>query len=81
MTPQTDQRMRNIEGLRRAAQQKADRTRCRAEEAIALLVRQQRPVNFKTVAQTGQVSTAWLYGPRIAQRGGPSSEERENVSP
>lgn len=61
MTQQTDQRVRNVEGLRRAAQQKADMTRCRAEEAIAELVKQQRPVNFKTVAETAQISTAWLY--------------------
>ena len=36
-------------------------TRLRAEEAIALLLKQQRAVNFKTVAETAQISTAWLY--------------------
>ena len=36
-------------------------TKRRAEEAIALLLKQQRPVNFKTVAETAQISTAWLY--------------------
>jgi len=61
MTRQADQRERNIEGLRRAAHQKAEMTRLRAEEAIALLLKQQRPVNFKTVAETAQISTAWLY--------------------
>jgi len=53
--------VRNIEGLRRAAQQKAEMTNRRAEEAIALLLKQQRAVNFKTVAETAQISTAWLY--------------------
>ena len=61
MTQQADQREHNVEGLRRAAQQKAEMTRLRAEEAIALLLKQQRPVNFKTVAETAQISTAWLY--------------------
>jgi uncharacterized protein YhbP (UPF0306 family) len=61
MTHQVDQREHNVEGLRRAAQQKAEMTRLRAEEAIALLLKQQRPVNFKTVAETAQISTAWLY--------------------
>ena len=61
MTHQADQREHNVEGLRRAAQQKAEMTRLRAEEAIALLLKQQRPVNFKTVAETAQISTAWLY--------------------
>ncbi len=61
MTQQVNQRVPNIEGLRRAAQQKAEMTRCRAEEAITLLLKQQRQVNFKTVAETAQISTAWLY--------------------
>jgi hypothetical protein len=61
MTQKANQRVRNIEGLRRAAQQKAEMTRRRAEEAIALLLKQQHPVNFKTVAETAQISTAWLY--------------------
>jgi hypothetical protein len=61
MTHQANQRVRNSEGLRRAAQQKAEMTRRRAEEAIVLLLKQQRPVNFKTVAETAQISTAWLY--------------------
>jgi Family of unknown function (DUF6262) len=61
MTPKTSQKSRNIEGLRKAAQQKAEETRCRAEEAIALLLKEQRSINFKTVAETAQISTAWLY--------------------
>jgi uncharacterized protein YhbP (UPF0306 family) len=61
MTDQTNQREHNVEGLLKAAQQKAEQTRQRAEEAIALLLKQQHPVNFKTVAETAQISTAWLY--------------------
>jgi len=32
-----------------------------AEAAIALLLKEQRPINFKTVAATAGISTAWLY--------------------
>jgi hypothetical protein len=52
---------RNIDGLQRTAQQKAVITRQRAEEAIALLLREHRPITFKAVAETARVSTAWLY--------------------
>jgi hypothetical protein len=40
MTQKTSQKPRNIEGLHKVAQQKAEETRCRAEEAIALLLKQ-----------------------------------------
>jgi hypothetical protein len=53
---------RNIDGLRAHAQQKAADTARRAETAIAHLLKEQRPVNFKTVAETAGISTAWLYG-------------------
>ncbi len=52
---------RNIDGLQRSAQQKAVITRQRAEEAIALLLREHRPITFKAVAEVARVSTAWLY--------------------
>ena len=52
---------RNIDGLLASAKIKAAQTKQRAEEAIALLLKEQRPVNFKTVAQTARISTAWLY--------------------
>ena len=52
---------RNTRGLRQAAQQKAAHTKQRAEEAIALLLKEHRPINFKAVSVTAHVSTAWLY--------------------
>src|SRR5256885_832470 len=52
---------RNTDGLRSSAQRKAAATEQRAEAAIALLIKEQRPINFKTVAQTAGISTAWLY--------------------
>lgn len=53
---------RNTLGLRVHAQQKAVDTARRAEAVIAQLLKEQRPVNFKTVAETAGISTAWLYG-------------------
>jgi hypothetical protein len=52
---------RNTDGLRQRAQERAAATKHRAEEAIALLVRDQRPITFRAVAQTAGVSSAWLY--------------------
>ncbi|WP_040441741.1 hypothetical protein [Ktedonobacter racemifer] len=40
------------------AQQKAVETARRAETAIVHLLKEQRPVNFKTVAETAGISTA-----------------------
>lgn len=61
MTRQRNSKKPNIDGLRRSAYQKAEMTRQRAEDAIALLLKAQRPINFKTVAETARISTAWLY--------------------
>jgi hypothetical protein len=52
---------RNTDGLHANAQEKATQTKQRAEAALALLVREHRPINFKIVAQTAHISTAWLY--------------------
>ena len=52
---------RNVEGLRKTAREKAEATRRRVDEAIRLLIAEQRTINFKTVAETARVSTAWLY--------------------
>ncbi len=61
MTRPINSWQRNIEGLRKTAQTKATAARRRAEEAIQLLLKEQRSINFKTVAETAHVSTAWLY--------------------
>src|SRR5712691_5512921 len=62
MTEQRPQPMRNVQGLRTHAQQKAAATRQRAEEALARLLKEKRPISFTSVAQTAGISTAWLYG-------------------
>src|SRR5260370_40998816 len=61
MAHQSRQWKRNTEGLSNAAQEKAIATKRRVEEAIHLLLKEQRVINFKTVAETARVSTAWLY--------------------
>jgi hypothetical protein len=62
MTRSTKQWTRNTDGLRTNAQKKAAATAQRAEAAISLLIKEQRPINFQSVAQTAGISTAWLYG-------------------
>lgn len=59
---------RTIDGLRAHAQQKALETARRAEAAIAQLLKEQRPINFKTVAETAGISTAWLYGNEVLKQ-------------
>lgn len=62
MTSQNRTWKRNTEGLHKTAQEKAQATKHRVEEAIRVLVKEKRKINFKTVAETAHVSTAWLYG-------------------
>ncbi len=62
MTRSIKQWQRNIDGLRSHAQKKAVATEQRAQAAISLLIKEHRPINFNTVAQTAGISTAWLYG-------------------
>jgi Family of unknown function (DUF6262) len=59
--PTAKQWQRNTQGLRANAQKKAEHTRERAEAAMALLIKEHRPITFKAVAETAGISTAWLY--------------------
>ena len=68
MNSQAKRWERNIAGLRTTAQKKADAARQRTEEAIRLLVKEQRPINFKSVSETAHVSTAWLYAHEDVKR-------------
>ena len=52
---------RNLEGLRQHARQRHQDTVRRTEDGIQRLIRENRPVNFKAVAEAAGVSTAWLY--------------------
>lgn len=62
MTHQFKQWARNVEGLRTTAHKKAAITQQQAEAALALFIKEQRPITFKGVAETAGISTAWLYG-------------------
>lgn len=53
---------RNTAGLTAHAHHRKEHKRKGVEDAIAMLLRAQKPVNFHTVAKTAQVSKAYLYG-------------------
>jgi hypothetical protein len=53
---------RNTVGLATHAKIRKEYKRKGVEDAIAVLLREQKPVNFNTVAKTAQVSKAYLYG-------------------
>ncbi|WP_251862399.1 DUF6262 family protein [Clostridium sp. Marseille-Q2269] len=52
---------RNIEGLIKSAQKRRDEALKRADEGIKKLIKEEKPINFKTVSESSNVSTAWLY--------------------
>lgn len=52
---------RNTSGLEVHAQQKRESAIKRTEDAIARLIQDKRPVNFKTVSEESGVSRTWLY--------------------
>lgn len=53
---------RNTVGLATHAKIRKEHKRKGVEDAITALLRDQKPVNFNTVAKTAQVSKAYLYG-------------------
>ena len=52
---------RNTTGIAAYAQNRKEQKRKGVEEAIATLLREQKPVNFNTVAKAATVSKAYLY--------------------
>ena len=60
---------RNTAGLQAHAQSRKEQKRKGVEEAIAALLREQKPVNFNTVAKAATVSKAYLYSqPDLRER-------------
>ena len=55
---------RNTAGLQSAVLRRAEDARTRAEAAIEALVRENRPVNFNSVAARARVTRAYLYAHR-----------------
>jgi hypothetical protein len=52
---------RNTAGMMAHAQERKEQKRKGVESAITSLLREQKPINFHTVAKTAQVSKAYLY--------------------
>lgn len=52
---------RNTEGLKAAAQEKRKQCFQKAEEAIRQLIKENRPINFESVAEAANVTRNWLY--------------------
>lgn len=60
---------RNTTGIAAHAQSRKEHKRKGVEEAIAMLLREQKPVNFNTVARAATVSKAYLYSqPDLRER-------------
>ena len=59
----------NTTGLRQSAQMRHQQAVQRVEDGIHQLLQEEKSINFNTVAETANVSTAWLYRvPEIRQR-------------
>ncbi len=56
-----NQHERNTSGLRAHAQQKAQEARVRVSEAIDGLLKEEKPVNFNSVAKAAGVTKSYLY--------------------
>jgi hypothetical protein len=52
---------RNVEGMKSHAQHRSQEARNRVDQAITTLVREQKPINFNTVAQAARVTKSYLY--------------------
>lgn len=60
---------RNTAGIAAHAQIRKAQKRKGVEEAIAVLIREQKPINFHTVAKAAMVSKAYLYSqPDLRER-------------
>lgn len=68
MTLPSKQWTRNVEGLRTTAQKKAEATQQQAEAALEQLIKEQRPITFRGVAEAAGISTAWLYGNEVIKQ-------------
>jgi hypothetical protein len=60
---------RNTAGIMAHAHSRKEHKRKGVEEAITTLLREQKPINFNTVAKAAHVSKAYLYGqPDLRER-------------
>lgn len=59
--PKKDTWSRNTTGMIEAAKKKREAVLERTEKAIRQLIKENKPINFHTVAQAANVSVPWLY--------------------
>jgi len=72
---------RKIEALQEAAAQKSQESLDRVEKALEKMIKQSLTINFKTVADTANVSTAYLYKtPEIRERIETLRDQQKNHS-
>jgi hypothetical protein len=57
---------RNTEAVTRLAAEKSEKARQRTREALHLLQKQGKPINFATISKAAKVSKTFLYDPRHA---------------
>ena len=57
---------RNTEAVTRLAAEKSEKARQRTREALHVLQRQGKPINFATISKAAKVSKTFLYDPRHA---------------
>jgi len=65
----SEARQRNTTGLKAHARLRAEQTRQQVDQVIALLLRENKPINFNAVATAAGVTKAYLYSqPAIRER-------------
>src|SRR5713226_7603424 len=52
---------RNVEGMKNHAQRRSQEARRRVDQAITGRLRENKPINFNTVAQSADVTKSYLY--------------------
>jgi len=74
---------RNTSGLAAHAKQRAERKQQQVEQAVSKLLRENRPVNFNTVATSAGVTKAYLYNhPELRDRiEALRASQRNNLTP
>jgi hypothetical protein len=60
---------RNTEGIKKHAEIKRKDCQERVDKAIQKLIKEQHPINFKSISEESNVSTSWLYKqPELRER-------------
>lgn len=69
MYPMQENWKRNTDGLVKSAKRKREECFQRTEQAIKLLIKENKHINFNLVSQTAKVTLGWLYKqPELVER-------------